>query len=153
MIESEPSLRPTMKRVAETLNVSADARSEEDNTSRDTRPPRQPPPSSGKWNFLSTDQIPDGTLMLTPDSLQSVAWTGYAMNLRTKDIVKEKIERKNWELHLSRILSISTDFAEARINEKGAKLIITNYVFHQNAVPANVKLKDIRKSLVMKENN
>ena len=95
MIESEPSLRPTMKRVAETLNVSADARSEEDNTSRDTRPPRQPPPSSGKWNFFSADQIPDATLMLTPDSLQSVACTGYAMNLRTKDIVKEKIERKN----------------------------------------------------------
>ena len=95
MIESEPLLRPTMKRVAETLNFRADSRSEEDSTSRDTRPPRQPPPSSGKWNFFSADQIPDGTLMLTPDSLQSVACTGYAMNLRTKDIVKEKIGRKN----------------------------------------------------------
>ena len=96
MIESEPSLRPTMKWVVETFNDSADARSEEDSTSRDydTRAPRQPAPSSGKWNFFSADQIPDGTLMLTPDSLQSVACTGYAINLRTKDIVKEKIERK-----------------------------------------------------------
>ena len=85
-----------MKWVVETLNVSADARSEEDSTSRDydTRAPRQPAPSSGKWNLLSTGQIPDGTLMLTPDSLQSVACTGYAINLRTKDIVKEMIERK-----------------------------------------------------------